>query len=89
MTKEYNMGENNFQGNIGKIPTNKEPYVLTDIVTEEQIYVGTSQRGNQPEIPSWRIKKIWKDGNIWYMGFPDGNQSFSFIWDDRGDYDYE
>ena len=82
------MGENNFLTNMGKIPIHKESYVLTDVVNSEEIYVGTSQRGNKPDIECWRIKKIWKDGTVWYMGFPNKDQSFSFTWNKRGDYNY-
>ena len=32
---------------------------------------------------TWKIKKIWKDGSIWNVGFPDGDQMFSYVWDER------
>lgn len=86
MTKDIIMGDNNFNSNIGKASTNIEPYVLTEVVNEELIYVGTSNMGNIPDFKCWKIKKIWKDGDIWYMGFPNGDQSFSFIWDERKNY---
>lgn len=82
------MSENNFLTNMGEIPVNKESYVLTDVVDSDEIYVGTSQRGYKPDVECWRIKKLWKEDTIWYMGFPDANQSFAFIWDERKQYNY-
>lgn len=83
------MSEIDYVGNIGEIPTNKEPYVLTDVVDDTLIYIGTSQKGNQPKLNCWKIKKVWRSGNIWQMGFPNKDQSFSFIWNERGGYDYK
>lgn len=82
------MSENSYLSNIGKIPVNIEPYILTDVSDPNEVYVGTSQKGNQPTIECWKIKKIWKDGDVWKMGFPNAKQSFTFIWDARKDYDY-
>lgn len=39
------MSENSYLSNIGKIPVNIEPYILTDVSDPNEVYVGTSQKG--------------------------------------------
>jgi hypothetical protein len=34
-------------------------------------------------------KKKWIAGNVRYMGFPEGNQSYNFIWSGRTSYTYK
>jgi hypothetical protein len=69
---------------------NIEPYIL--IVDESSInnfYIGTSRSFKNPSQANWRIKRIWKVGTVWKIGFPNGNQDFTFVWDDRTSYIYE
>ena len=68
---------------------NIEPITLIDEVTSELFYIGVSKNGRNINASNWKIKKIWKDGTIWRVQFPDGDQSYSYIWDDRiGVYTY-
>jgi len=79
---------------MGLLPENQvthhieKPAMLIDELSSTEYYIGTSRRGGNTSISSWRIQKIWKIGNIWYFGYPDGNQSFDFVWTDRYNYTY-
>jgi len=75
------MGDFNTDYNVQS--TNLEPFILIDEVTGEEIYVGVSKNTRNTTEPNWRIKKIWKDGTIWRIEFPNGDQSYTHVWDDR------
>lgn len=60
-----------------------EPITLIDEASSDEFYIGTSINGRSTSRPTWKIKKIWKDGNIWRVEFPNGDQSYTFIWNDR------
>ncbi len=62
--------------------------MLVDEVSSTEIYVGISRNSKNPAGSNWRIKRIWQVGTVWNFGFPDGNQDFVFIWDDRYSYSY-
>jgi len=69
---------------------NIEPFSLIDEKSSELFYIGISKDGRNTSAANWRIKKIWKDGTIWRVQFPDGDQSYSYVWDSRiGVYTYE
>ena len=68
---------------------NIEPITLIDEQSSEEYYIGVSTNGRDTSKPYWRIKKIWKDDTVWKIEFPNGDQSYTFIWDDRiGAYTY-
>jgi len=67
---------------------NIEPRKLIDEVTQENFYLGVSNNGNNTSRPIWLIKRIWKVGSVWNIGFPNGRQEFKFVWNDRYSYDY-
>jgi len=77
---------NNFNDNI-KI-YNLEPYVLISGLTGTTRYTGISINNGDATKPTWRIKKEWQIGNAQYMGFPNGDQSYIFIWNNKGTYNY-
>jgi hypothetical protein len=68
---------------------NIEPYVFTDVVSSTNIYIGTSRSFNAGGAPNWRIKRVWQVGTVWYMGYPGGDQGFTFIWNNRATYTYK
>ena len=65
-----------------------EPPMMVDELSSTEIYIGTSKNDRNQANPNWRIKRIWKLGSVWRSGFPDGNQDFVFIWDDRFNHTY-
>jgi len=77
---------NNFNDNI-KIYS-FEPYVLIDGLSGSTRYVGTSICGGNVNLPTWKIKKEWISGNVQYMGFPSGDQSYAYAWSGRTGYGY-
>ncbi len=77
-----------FESQMNEIPEPKESYILVDVVSDDEIYTGTSNWGNNPDKSCWKIKKVWKDGTVWKMGFPNKKQTHSFIWDERNTYTY-
>jgi hypothetical protein len=79
------MGDfNNFNDNFnGQPPTVIEPTTLIDQVSGAEIYIGVSLNGNNPSAAIWRIKKIVLDITVWKFQYPNGDQSYSFVWDDR------
>jgi hypothetical protein len=66
----------NFKESEHLISHKHEAPLLVDEVSSTEYYVGQSK--NTPNIykDNWRIKRIWKVGNVWNFGFPDGNQDF-------------
>jgi hypothetical protein len=76
--------ENEFNLN----PYNFEPSMIIDEVSNEEYYIGITNNNNVASSSNWKIKKVWKIDTIWRFGFPDGNQSFSYVWNDRFDYNY-
>lgn len=68
---------------------NLEPYVLVDGLTGNTRYTGVSLSSGDINNPIWRIKKEWIVGNVQYMGFPEGDQSYNFIWSGRTSYTYK
>jgi len=65
-----------------------EPYVIIDELSSSEIYIGISKSFSDPARANWRIKRIQKIGNVWKFQFPNGDQNFKFIWDDRISYTY-
>jgi hypothetical protein len=65
-----------------------QPYVFVD-TSGTTIYTGTSISFSNGASANWRIKKEWTIGTVKYMGFPNGDQSFSFIWNSRAGYTYK
>jgi hypothetical protein len=66
-----------------------EPVKLIDEVSTQLYYIGTSNFGNASNSAVWKIKKIEKIGNVWSLAaYPDGNQDYKFVWDERGNYNY-
>jgi len=56
---------------------------LVDILSSTEMYLGDSNNGSNTSTPVWRIKKIWQDGTTWKFEFPDGNQDYIHVWDNR------
>lgn len=68
---------------------NFKPYILVDELSDTEIYVGISKNGRSKSKPIWQIKKSVKNGSVWTINeYPNGDQSFSFIWDNRLTYTY-
>ena len=66
-----------------------EPVKLIDEVSTQLYSIGTSNFGNASNSAVWKIKKIEKIGNVWSLAaYPDGNQDYKFVWDERGNYNY-
>ena len=67
---------------------NYHPVVLIDELSDVEFYIGYSRNFNNQSKPNWQIKRIWKVGTVWHFGFPNGNQDFKWIWDERYGYSY-
>ena len=65
-----------------------EPTILIDEASTIDFYIGVSNSFSDPAQPNWRIKRIYKVGNVWKQGYPDGDQHFIFVWDLRPTYVY-
>jgi hypothetical protein len=57
--------------------------MLVDERSSTEYFIGNSKNGVNTSKPIWRIKKIWKIGSVWHFGFPNGNEDFTFVWDNR------
>lgn len=66
---------------------NIQPYTAVD-VSGTTTYYGTSISFNNGSAAIWRIKKEWKVGNVTYTAYPNGEQEFKFIWNNRTGYTY-
>jgi len=65
-----------------------EPVKLIDEVSSTEYYIGESINGNKQSKPTWKIKRIWKVGSVYNFGYPEGQQKYNFVWDDRFSYSY-
>jgi len=78
---------NNFNDNV-QIYDNQVSTLIDEVSTTE-FYIGNSNGAKNTSAAIWKIKKIWQDGSVWNIGYPNGDQGFKFIWDDRdGAYTY-
>lgn len=73
-------------GNVNQI--NYDGIMLIDELSDTEFYIGYSEKNSRSDKEQWRIRRIWQVGSVWYFGFPDGDQSFNFVWDDRLTYTY-
>jgi hypothetical protein len=67
----------------------QDPIMVIDELSTIEYYVGVSKNSHDYNKPDWKIKRIWKIGSVWKFGYPDGDQSFNFIWDNRLVYIYK
>ena len=74
--------------NMTDIAYQVKPPMLIDEVSSTEYYIGISRNYSDETQPTWRIERIWKSGNVWRFGYPDGDQNFSYVWSDRYTYDY-
>ena len=75
--------------NINTQQYNAEQIMLVDEMSSTEYYIGTSDNSSDQAAANWKIKRIWQIGTVWKFGFPDGNQEFKWIWDDRLSYTYK
>lgn len=68
---------------------NIKPPFLVDEVSSTEYYIGTSRNFSDGTYEKWRIQRIWKIGSVWNFGYPDGDQSFNYMWSKRFDYMYK
>lgn len=66
-----------------------EPNTIIDEVSNTEYYIGTSENGIDLSKPTWKIKRILKVGNIWKFGYPNGNQTYEYVWNSRYEYAYK
>lgn len=78
-----------FATNFNVQSINIEPYILVDEASGGTFYIGTSKSFSAQGAPNWRIKKIYQDGTVWITAYPNGDQSFIFIWSNRSSYTYQ
>jgi hypothetical protein len=74
--------------NINIQAINIEPYTLIDTVSSTEFYTALSINGNNGSTPYWRIKRTIQVGSVWITGYPSGDQSYAYIWDNRFGYTY-
>ncbi len=67
---------------------NIEPTQLIDETSSTEIYLGYSENGGATGGALWKIKRISKIGTVWHFEFPNGDQNYKYIWDDRFGYTY-
>jgi len=66
-----------------------KPPMLIDEVSDTEYYIGTSRNTSDQPFNKWRIQRIWKMGSVWNFGYPDGDQSFNYVWSNRYGYTYK
>lgn len=61
---------------------------LIDEASPSVTYICTASPGTQADEPHWRIQKITKSGSVTRTQYPNGQNTFTFVADDRATYDY-
>lgn len=79
-----------FSGNseINAQTYNSELRKLIEEVSSTEYYIGISESFVNIYEAIWQIKKISKTGDVWTIQFPNGDQSFNYIWNNRAGYTY-
>jgi hypothetical protein len=62
---------------------------LIDEVDSNTIYVGIASRATITSASSWQIIKILTTGTVTSVLYPNGNDGFLYIWDNRTTYTYQ
>ena len=65
-----------------------EAITIVDEISSTEYYIGISVNSDNGSKPYWRIKKIYKVSTVWKTAYPNGDQSYQYIWDDRLSYTY-
>lgn len=65
-----------------------DPVMLVDEISSTEYYIGISRNTKDQTKQHWKIRKIWKDGTTWRFEYPNGDQRFQFVWNDRLSYTY-
>jgi len=66
-----------------------EAILLVYEASSTEYYIGTSRNDKDTGRPYWRIKRVIKIGNEWNFQFPNGDQSFKYVWQDKFTYVYQ
>jgi hypothetical protein len=78
----------NFNG-TGSTAVVIAPITLIHEYSTTEFYIGISINGADTGTAHWSIRKISKTGTVWMVTqYPNGNQNFNFIWDERLLYTY-
>jgi len=75
--------------NINLQAINIEPHILILELSSTEYYIGTSKSFSDPAKSNWRIKRIVRISGVWNFQYPNGDQDFKFIWDDKLLYSYK
>jgi hypothetical protein len=78
------MLENNF--NVNKYVF--EPVEWTDVASGTITYIGLSGQSDGAQ-PLWRIKRLFTDGTVTTIQYPNGDQSLTYVWNNRASYTYK
>lgn len=73
--------------NLNRVESVYETYEFTDEASGSVTYKGYSGQSNGAA-PLWRIQKIETSGDVTTVKYPDGDQTFKFVWNDRATYTY-
>jgi hypothetical protein len=66
-----------------------ESITLIHEYSSTEYYIGVSNNGRDTSRATWQIRKIVKLGDVWAVTqYPDGDQLFKYVWDDRLTYTY-
>ena len=83
---QFDNPNNEFNSDTYKV----QPVTVVDEKSSSEYYIGISNNGKGMDEPVWQIKRIVKSGNVWDLSqYPNDDQSFSFVWNDRLSYTYE
>jgi len=83
--KDFNMG-NLIENPISNIVVT--PNMVIDELSSTEFYIGTSTNSKAYGASNWSIKRIWKIGSVWSIGYPNGEQTNKFVWNNRTGYSY-
>jgi hypothetical protein len=65
------------------------PIMLVDENSATEYYIGISKSFRDTSMAIWQIRKVRKSGNVWYVAeYPNGDQDFKYIWNNRIGYTY-
>lgn len=66
----------------------EENPIRIDVVNDNLTYLGWAEYGSNESLSVWKIRKIYLVGTVWKQGYPDGDQTYDYIWESRSEYNY-
>ena len=85
---KYNIEGKDIYGNSVQTTKDDEPTLIDIVSGSSTYYVGWAIPNSSENDSVWKIKKIFKDGDVWKQFYANGNENYVNIWSNRENLNY-